>query len=397
MDISKEIQKLDMQIAGMSTVLENLKNMLNQDDEDTVLDIGKIEKLAVQAKFLQHITGHMDEELAYKYCVALASAVELIGDKDKKIRQYYYIFRIYHASRQNLISENFLRDAKIFSMGDWESLMNGILEEGKRNLFVDLVMMTSLDGNLDPEQINYLCEIFAYADYKKQDIEIVLKLAKVLLLCDENELYQMINETNINEYIPYLGSVPDYYVLNSFSQIEECTSPNVMVVDETITDSKKIIQLDNYGKKKIIFRNCQFEGIKGMKSKETESMFIDCLFENHEQKAIENHSAAVSAVKKKPRWEVSGTTSSNNLHLLVMNKSTFKNVTFRDCCVVGGQSGSVLKLVDSKVVNCKFENCKVSEDTQFNWPTGAILDVKTTEITDCKFLKCISNVNVLYN
>jgi hypothetical protein len=121
-----------------------------------------------------------------------------------------------------------------------------------------------------------------------------------------------------------------------------------------------------------------------MISQETKTVFTDCLFENCKQERVR-----MDFFKLLESGE-----PNTPMHLLVMNKSTFKNVTFRDCCVEDAQSGSsVLKLFDSKVLNCRFENCKVSVNTHsssVSSPTGVILDAETTDIKDCEFMECSS-------
>lgn len=345
-NIAREIQKLDVQVTGMAAALKRIKDMLEQPEHEGAFDIEKTEKYGVQARFKRHVTGEFDKDLAYRYCAALASAAELANEKSKCERQYFYIFRIYHANYEELIFERLLRDARIFSADDWKILIDGIGEGKRVNLFFDLVLMLSMDSQIDEAQMEYLCEIMAFCECTREHMALVLELVKAIMKEDRDALYYVSKKTDINSFIPYLGKKEDSYVLGSISQIHSCSRDNVMVFGETIENEIHVLHIEK--KKKVVFYKCCFKNIAGVMSDTTEVVFEDCSFIGCRR---ENYSSSSWERYKKPTQKA---------YLLQMNKATLINTQFEDCAVEGYENGSSLfKLSNSKIVSCQFKNCSL--------------------------------------
>ncbi|MDO5406471.1 MAG: hypothetical protein Q4F28_04000 [Eubacteriales bacterium] len=390
MNIIREVQKLDMQMIEMMTTLDNIKDNLEQ-PEEIIIDIDKIEKYAIQSKFLKHIIENLDEELAYKYCVALASAIDLVEEKEKKIKQFYYIFRIYHVHYSSQISENLLRDSKIFSMDDWELLLNGVSADEKRNLLVDFLLMISLDGMPDSKQAEYLCEIFAYADYKEKDIRVILQLVKAILVCDKEQMYELVDKINVNYYIPYLGSKLEFYVLGDISQIASCDSPNIMIVNGNIRDKNQQIDLDQFGKSSLIFKNCQFENVVGLVAKKTKVYLKECFFKNCKQNNLKSNTAnSIGLMPFMGSSRYKYNKSDKKKFLLELTNAKLENTTFKNCFVEGfANNSSLLKLIDSEIISCKFDNCRIGVHADSK-ASCAIIDADRTTVENCIFSDCSS-------
>lgn len=385
----KEVQRIDFQIAGVQKSIEQLKSLLIQNEEGD-LDINYIEKNAKGNAFKQHIISTIEKDLGYMYCCALASMLELTGDKNRKIKQLYYVFRIYYSFYNDAIAEELMRDSKLFTVDNLKNLLDGLNVDGKRNLFVDFLLMILLDGSVEEKQMEYFCEMVAFAGCNGKDIEIVGRIVKSILLMNRTELLEIVKDVDINNYFSYLGEEQSYYVVSSINEIKESKCSKILVYGDIIKNMTDVINIEEYGKEKIVFQKCCFENISGIINEITPVKFMNCKFIDckHENVQTENNSSGGFLFGgHNCRYKKGG----ELLFFIDMKNVELENVIFENCCIEGYQSNSsVIRLKESGAINCKFINCKIGIyiNDYLAAGTGAVLKVYDTSIENCEFENC---------
>lgn len=83
-ELEKEIQKLDTKLAEMQQTMENIKGMVRTQEKESIIDIQKLSQYAKANALKKHTIAGLDQNLAWKYCCALASAVNLEQDVGKR-------------------------------------------------------------------------------------------------------------------------------------------------------------------------------------------------------------------------------------------------------------------------------------------------------------------------
>lgn len=384
--LDKEIEKLDIKISEIQHSVGCVKELLaNSKMVEKSIDISKIAKVARANVLTNHRIGQLDDDLGYKYCCALASFSMLVDNTKQKVTQLLFVLRIYYAKGQNLSTDAFVRDMNLFSINDWDSLIQELDDEIIENLFVDLLMEIYLCPDVNEEQMEFLCQLAALGGKNETDFALYAKIAKAILQQKKEDLFDLVNDSkNVNRYSGYFREPFDYCIVGKLEDISKVKNDKICLWKDEIKDRLEILDIDTYQKSEIVFGNCTFDNVLGIYGSHTRSIFDKCLFSNSEQKNI-NISTDLYGHKR-----IMYGNSEEKRYFINIQNAVFTKCRIRNCSVEGYLNESaVLQLTNSVMDGCIFENCKVGiRDTIYT--QGALVNLKKTTLKNCEFYGCSS-------
>lgn len=377
MKYEKELQQLELQNNSLYNAIAELrKKMESEDSNSEDIDVERLETYARQKEFVGHGIELLDADVAYKYCVLLAGAVDLLKDKEKRIKQYYFILRLYYANGNNEILEDLLRDSRIIDVSDMEWLKQSLSEKMQIVFLVDLLLLISLDGTVEEVQLEYWSEQIAFYGKDKNVAAALCQAVKAIIQQKEEELYKVAYCVPLHFIKSYVKTKPEGEVITSLEEIPQTEGKVVTVYDATVTGTE--VLLDEYGKEKIIFRACAFTDIARMNAYDTEIIFDGCEF-----KDCKNDDTLDEYDKKK--YYV----------MFCFNHARFDGCIFKNCIINNMVDVSImLRIYEGYIQNTIFDNCKIQMKcfTNFEKPEaytmyGALVYTQG-ELGKCKFSVC---------
>lgn len=391
-ELEKEIQKLDTKLAEMQQTMENIKGMVRTQEKESIIDIQKLSQYAKANALKKHTIAGLDQNLAWKYCCALASAVNLEQDVGEKVKQLMYVLRIYHACSNKLDAQAFMRDYTIFAVEDWNSLFTEMNLKERENLLVDFLIMLGLQKRKSEKQWNFFLELIALTGLKRQEVHGILQVAKAILEQDMEQLFDLnALSKEINQYKAYFKEAFDYYVVAHSSEIVKVNEKKICVWKETIRDKNEMIDLDSFGKEALRFEQCNFSNIRGLISEHAKLDFHKCDFTDCVSQKLAP-STNWLGMRNTMKYE------SNNEQRIIfdLQKATFEQCAFLNCVAEGYDDCScVFRLKESKLRNCKFENCRAGVISTHN-PQGSVICLLGSTMENCHINACNSYGETTY-
>ncbi len=418
MDNLAKIKELQKQINAMNVVIEDLITSEMKQQHNSPIDIKRIEQLGKQVPFQSHFVSFLDEDVAIKYCTLLASAVRLLEDIEKKIRQYYFIARILHSSKVRCSLEEIITNAELVDISDFESIKQELREDIKVFLF-DLLLQISFDGKMEEKQLDYFCEVLAYTGISEKEIRSIFRVVSCVLLEKIEELFENSGNFPIEKVCPYFNN---FETVTSVEGIFKVKKENIIVVGvkefKRICSTEKVavrknenkffvgfeedieekiiyhLLLDELKKKNIIFFKCIFENLADISEKRLKVRFEKCSFNRCE------YFSFAEAIVNECYFEKCG--------MLEMKLGQIKNCIFNECSrtIYTQNSGqldieqtALIYLQKGLIYNCECNQCNVmGEKNSSFWrfsyngykliQTLNIIYLNSGTIERCRFLEC---------
>lgn len=373
-NIQEEINLLEDQITELSKSLNRLKNCVTEKKEE--IDVASLEREAQNNKLVNHPMAGCDLELIYRYCVALAAIAELNEDVNTKIKQYYYVLRIYHTLDKTQIVTKLMRDARIASIKDIGFIKENMFSKQLEAFLVDVLLMISGE-TINEKQLSYFCELVAFCGISKNELTIICSIVKAILEMKMDDLLKLSSKCDINQYISYWGENFEYTVVPKLADVKKTSSDSVMIYGAQILDQNEPIKFDEYGKKKLLFLNCHFDNVLSFESSNTMVSFKNCKIENCKQERKSNSSWR--------RYENTNETT----YFFNCNKVNLFNTTFKNCDLLGfGQNSSLFLFEDAIVEYCSFINCNLGVSIRGGDVSGAVIQSINSAINHCIMINC---------
>lgn len=346
-------------------------------------DIQRIEQIARQSAFNTHFLKECDEDVVAKYCTILASYVRFADNVEKKVKQYYFLSRILYNVSIHTGLEEIITNAGLVDSKDFEMMKQELGSNIKLFVF-DILLMISLDEEINEKQLSYFCETLAYANVKKKDMECMLQVCACVLSGREEELYQYASGFPIMEIFCYLRSPIKGGIVISLDAIEETKEKDIIVVGANIKNME--LDLDIYGKKSLSFLNCRFKHISSIRGIKTKVTFENCYFKD---------------CRKQQR--VKSAASEYICALFSFADAYFKNCSFKRCHhITTNQETTVLLKMDSgKIESCNFISCSVGcagkKRLKLFWVRyyvwGALICANNVSVKNTKYQGCVVKEN----
>jgi uncharacterized protein YjbI with pentapeptide repeats len=381
------LKGLELEVQKLNHIITELVEENTAEKEDDI-DLGKLQNLGKQAPFQNHYIGNKDVDLADKYAVLLASAAALEEKKEKRIGQYYFIARIMASSKTQTALDEIVRDSKMISIKDFDSIGNELGNNGKKALLFDIFLMIALQGDIHEKQLDYFCEINAYFNTKKAEMQSIYQLVHCILTAEEKQIYQYAKNFPVNVLSCYLSKPISGQVVTSVQEISKVKDSNIIIYGVAFQNTE--VQIDDYKKKKIKFINCTFENVTSVTATITRVEFDGCWFKDcqkekeKEVKSKIDNSNPISAV-------INNTTLfgenfvSGSAKLFEFKEAYIQNCNFENCEILNDSKESIiLKIEKGSVENCNFHNCSIKAKINY----GSIVYTEKVSITNCKFIDC---------
>lgn len=385
-ELSK-IYEIQNDITRISRVIDDIIGEEEKSKNADNIDINRIEKLARQAVLKNHFIYHYDAEIVKKYCILLASAVRFMEKNDKKIRQYYFIARILYGNNAEIPLDEIVVSAELVDIKDFSMLHKELQKDIKLFLF-DALLLTSLDGDMDEKQTDYYCELLAYVDVSKKDLENLFKVCACVLSGKDNELYQYASSFPISKLSCYLQNPIKGEVVTSLKELKQGKEKDVTVVGVNVKNME--LDLDTYGKKNLRFLDCKFKNVSSICGVSTRIVFENCYFGDC-KKESELHSSS--------EYE-DGVTRRRGYALFSFGNADFINCSFERCSHINHWDATVFLKIDSgKIENCRFISCLVGSTAVTNdkgigsynyFVYCSLIYVDKVSVTNTKFEECIA-------
>lgn len=382
-----KIKELQKQINVMNEVIEELITSEMKQNNTSQIDIKRIEALGKQATFQSHFVSFLDEDVAVKYCILLASAVRLLEDTEKKICQYYFISRILHSSKAKCSLEEIITNAELVGISEFAYMKQELAEDIKVFLF-DLLLQISLEGKIEEKQLDYFCEVLAYVDMNEKDMKSLFRVVSCVLQENTEELFEDDSNFPTEKIVHYFE---DFEIVTSVDGILKAKKENIIIVGvkefatlfskerfiETKTENgvsvnvekiKYSFHVNTLKKRNIVFLKCAFKNIDSMDGIGMKITFKNCDF--HE------------------------------CGFLSFAETVINQCYFKKC---GNTKNIMLKIKSGKITNCKFEECSVTnikeqsiKQKNLTVENGTLIYLDKGLISNCEYDKCkvVRNYNL---
>lgn len=385
-EVEKLVHTLDVQMTEMRKNLDMLQSMVAEKKESSI-NLKSLEEYAHNKKLTGHILHQYSQEEAYRYCCMLASAVLLSNDEKKKSRQYFFLFRLYHTFFEQEIHEELLRDSQMISMKEWEKIAKNYDSDLMDHLLTDMLLMISLDGSPEQKQLEYFSETAAYLLPDVKRTKAYFGVVRAILSMDEEALLEMAKVIDINEFYPYLGKKSSYYIVADVVEIKNIKAKKIRIYRGEFSNYDGVWDLDQYKGKELLFDQCQFIKIEGIKAYEVKTKFEHCEFKECgiSRKAVgqEYKRGGGSSIEYYQYAE-----GKQNVYFMELHNASLRNCSFEKCKVEGGGSDSgLIKVKDSEILSSRFLKCKIG--IHANDPQGSLVISNHSVIEKCTFQECL--------
>lgn len=410
--MSEKLKKIEFELNKLSEMISEFQQ--EQDKQsNTMFDYEKIENYGKTKPLVCHAIGDLDRELRRKYLLLLVAAVELADGFERRMRQLYFISRLYYSVEKDCgILESLSQEAKMIEQSDIVRWNEQFPENYKDVLVTDLLLMCSLDGTIEDVQRNYFGEICTLFNYGERKINAVVSMCKAILLQNDDMLIDLIVEMDANLFKCYLNEYFEEKILFGLESLSENTDAVVVLANTDIGKTPKNLDFDAYGKKKIIFKNCRFTDTKPVIALKTECIFEKCVFQGYSYELEhldwceiscywdyhdENEICPEKLSYLPTRKGKNGSVAVEGFTYFYFRKAKFRMCEFRDIDIsaedwFGGNEFTFIRIEESIIESCKFEKCRIKINTgtlsAYCTDMMSIIHSNNSRIISCDFAEC---------
>lgn len=383
-----KILTLEKELSKAISLVSELRASSEEKQTGSDIDFSKIIRYSSQAAFTEHYIKNLDIDVADHYCTLLLAAIDLLQDREKKVKQYYFVARIFEAVNPTKSLEELVTEAKMVSADDYVRMKDELSEEGRMAFLFDFLLMISLSGEIDSMQLDYYCETLSFFGIDSRQLRGLFETVKCVLSGEEDKVYDYLDAFPAWVIGGYMPKPVRRTVITDAEKLKNCAEKEVIVYGVSFKDESMLI--DEYKKSDIRFLECKFNGISAMTAKKTKTRFEKCVFCECSNDGSEDFADIYFD------REEEGTKKLNKPYAVFNFKNAdFINCVFSDCKANNiNRASNLLQLRNGKVKNCSFKNCSIGaggtrskEDTKL-YEYGAILFSKETTIENCRFEDC---------
>ena len=414
--MSEKLRKIELELHKLSEMISEFQS--EQDKQiNNQIDYGAIENYGKTKPIKRHIIEKMDNELRYKYLVLLMAGVELANSQELKTKQLYFISRLYYsAEKANGILETLTQVAKTLEQSDMVQWKEQFSEDEKDVLLTDLLLMCSLNGNVEEKQREFFGELCALFNMSKEKISAIIAMCKAILLQEDDEIMNLIAKMDANLFKCYMKEYVKEPILHGLDSIKECKDSVVILANTDIGKTEKNLDFDVYEKQKIIFKNCRFTDTKPVIALKTECVFERCVFQDYDYELDESDSSWLwmayfehaslrcpEHLSYIPHWKGRYRFTYESEHIdfayFYLKKALFISCKFRDIIISAEDWGnrsttfSFMRAEDSRIESCSFERCRLKIKAELvdsvSLDMASILNVYNSQVLFCNFIECI--------
>ena len=263
-------------LASIEEIVTSLEESDSKIENTLEIELIQIDKMAKQTPFKGHFISEYDEDIIQRYIIFLASVVRELSDVEKRIKQYFFISRLAHGMPGNIKVSDWITKAELVELADIECIRDTIGNDSVLMAF-DILLMISLDGQIEDKQMQYFCEILAYLSIDKKVIDAIVRTCSLILLGEEENVLDFADKIAISKISCYFKNPIIGEAVSSVDGIKKTKNTDVVVVGVGFKNEE--LDIDKYNKKNIVFKNCKFENIASLRANKTKVRFSNCMFD----------------------------------------------------------------------------------------------------------------------
>jgi len=354
----------------------------------------------------EHPVGKVNEELKSLYYDFLYITAKYENTDTEN--QLHFLQRLMDGTGAVTVISDHIHNAAAMNSEKATQFINGCISMKLENIFfIDCLLITCSEGNINKKQVDYLSEMAAALMLDKRSIQILCEYA-VAILEQSTEKYEKTNKKDTFELYKHIlcytkkficGALVNdstniylYSMLQSelnpkklllFSESESYNSCEIfrknIIIENLKIDLKIMTQIHDFHvgfncAKNIIFRSCEFAYGGSFRFHGCKNVIIDdCCFINFNNDAVFdlNHDC-----------------------VLTLNNCTFKNCGYETNFI--STTGGIIRSTNLNRVsisNCTFNNCF----SQGNFKGGIISFNNIIEANDCHFNSCNKGTFLFYS
>lgn len=404
-EIVKELKKLADEAEKLKES-EERKNKSNSKEANSEQEKDMM-KIAMQYPIKSHILVKSNENVRENYISLL---IYLFGDskQEEKLRlqRMLLIYRIISSFDKNIDVLKYTEKSLKIGKGFQENIIDLFEPKTKFCFIVDVLLLSMLDLSKQKNKYESIADLLQFSKIDHSQINKAALIAKIILKQDFEAFLNMIEKSksiNYNYFKEYFKSNEYDYIESDFNKIKDIQG-NVLLVNATISNCKKIIDFDEYKAKTIHIKNCVFERVKGIKSFNKQVTFEECVFDGNlitsstttsfglwgQSSHTQNEENVIFIAGKGCKFiNCKFLDCKVNKHLLNLSKSEIKNCEFTGCSGVDLPCSYLIEIINSDLIGCIFNNCGIKTDRKDRKDTyGGLINITSGKITECKFNNC---------
>lgn len=383
MKTERKLLELEKELYQINKTYNELVKELHKEETAQEIDFERIVAYSKRTAFFGHYISDMDSSLSYQFFRHLAGAVSHLQNREKKIRQYYFLARLLAASNHaDFELEDIIMDARLISSSDFELLSTTFNQEEKLIFLITFLLMISFDGMIEDMQMDYFCEISALFTVNRDTLQQIFHTVKGILTAQE-QFFDYADKLPLNSVSCFLPNNRFDYIVTHKSEIASCTGDRIIVCG--ISFKNKALNIDKYKKQHITFRNCSFEKMHGLTAEQTSVTFKNCRF-----------------IQCNDSGQTADTSSETTKTLFSFKQADFSACHFEDCETTGKKGFTILlEMEQGEILGSTFKNCKASDEGVHTvgddrWSCASLIRTGNVTVRDCQFLDCSAYSNNHY-
>lgn len=392
-----DLRELMTDAKRLYEALEDLTAKQDEIRKDDI-DLKEIWQSAKNRPFKNHMLSAQEYSICRRYLGMLSCIVALSDDGKRRTVQIRFMARILSAcygATENDIRE-LLTDGMLLNEKGIEEFKELENKDLQTVLAVDMLILCYLCGEPEEKQLDFVVGFMAMLGLDRDTVKAIGTIAKGILEQDDSVVLGQVKYASVSQFFCYMQNPPeDTIIIKFISELKFAKADKVMFVNANISNEEDVINLDNYGKKKIIFYGCCFENIVGISAKETEVEFQNCKFLECGGKIpmlTINTGAICSTIFEECYFNKYGC---KNESLIYISGVQMKNCKFSKCTISccdtdnNRVSGQIVMATDSIIESNIFEECVASSRTSFTYDIKMdIISVIKSNVINNEFNKC---------
>lgn len=263
---------------------EALDYLLEKQEESNTgdIDFKEIWFSAKARPFEQHMLGTMEEHEAKRYLSVLSALIALTENGEKRTIQIRFLARLLAACKQLSLSlESIVSEGKIIENNIIDELQEIDQDEVLSCMFIDLFLLTYLDGNVEQKQLDFAVGFMSLFGIARDKTEAIANIVKGIL--EQNDLLvldqaQYVNPVNI---YCYMKNPPDGVLVWDLETAKEIDAKKIIFKGVKFQAVSQIC-CDDFQAEIVEFSECQFIGIGVFENKTKKVIISHCVFEKIE-------------------------------------------------------------------------------------------------------------------
>lgn len=389
------MKNIDDIIINLKQLYEDITELKKSSiEKDTILDIKRLENMAKKMPINGHLLEKADEHTQKIYLRLLCSILQFENDIDTKESQMLFIARIIAGiNNKNIILYDMLTSSMCMKYDEIDEVINIISKELAEMFIVDSLICANITGKTTNKIFEYLGSVFSLLNIKEEIFKELVYLSSAILELDDEKILLTKPIVNINKFISYMRDPIVGQVIYDLEEFKVISNKNVIVLNSTLINLKKKINLDKVSCEIISFINCTFDNIHSIVSGRKKVKFINCEFKNNvipiQVKDNNNYFTFIN-LKYGEIINCKFTNCIVSRNLVYIQNGNIYNSIFHNCkSELCPNDVSMITLLNGNIKDSKFNKCSsITDKHDINTTTTSVIRIEKGSMSNCILKEC---------